>query len=217
MENIMSLTDIPIDQLQHLADEVNASEGDLLECKKGKWTINGIPCATEFDGIRLALFLQTVKTGNQLWKDKRVVERNVGLVTDGFRPVKCQPGESVYVDVLGAIVNDKGVEGVATFRSGSWGAWYAITSLIKAFCTRGRQSVPICTLDTKPRGDENGTIDPAFRVIGWWSPGVFEERLGLVLTPPAESPMIAAPMPADFDDDLPEDLGGVPAKSTKKA
>jgi hypothetical protein len=60
--------------------------------------------------------------------------------------------------------------------------------LVNPYRLKNMTQFPVVALGTKERGDDYGTIDPVFNIVGWEARRVFAELLR-----PEEAPQIGAP------------------------
>jgi hypothetical protein len=131
-------------------DMGNGIEGQHLKCAKGKWLLDDAEIETGEDGL------------------KKIVERNIGRLSDGFLPLtpatiteKWNP----YIAVLGVRCDAGHLGELLTFTSSSWGGWFAFQRLINPWRLKGRTAFPVCTLSTKERHDENRNVTGRYRPL----------------------------------------------------
>jgi hypothetical protein len=157
------------DPWQQLADECRSIEGLDLRCRKGRWSIDDEPFETGDDGAQLAVIMPSALIGEILWEDEKPKEIKAGRVEDGFIAAKppLDDGWSPHTSVLVVFAGEKRAGQLGTFCSSSWGGRFAFQSLARPYTRKGKQAFPICTLHVKERGDQNNTLDPLFRIVGW--------------------------------------------------
>jgi hypothetical protein len=177
------------DAWDQTGDMSNGIEGAHLKCAKGTWLLDDERIEIGESGIKICVIMESATVGEILWRDHKIVDRNVGRIADGHTPPRqITEGWNPYV-AFQAVRADEGHLGeLVTFTSSSWGGRYAFQSLVNPFRLKGRQQFPICLLATKERGDANGNIDPVFRIVGWSDRGNFQDLLA-----PEPAPAIAPP------------------------
>ncbi|HEV7910736.1 MAG TPA: hypothetical protein VGP28_06555 [Methylocella sp.] len=189
-------------------DMGNGIEGQHLKCAKGKWLLDDVEIETGADGLKFCPIMETATVGEVLWHDQKIVERNVGRISDGFlppTPANIAEKWNPYIAVLGVRCDDGHLGELLTFTSSSWGGWFAFQRLINPWRLKGRAAFPVCTLSTKERHDENRNVDPVFKHAGWSA----RENFAELLPPPAagNAAIAYAPEPSKLaktiNDDIP--------------
>jgi hypothetical protein len=170
--------------------------------------IRGSKIAVDTDVFRAVAMMNSATAGEVLFDDdKKIVERNTGLIADGHVwPKKPKEGWNNYTSFQFVRIDEGNRGDLGTFSSNSWGGRHAATALINSYRAMGKRDFPVIALETKPRNDKNGNIETVFRVVGWTSPSRFTD-----LVPSSSAP--AAPVAVieyapdrtghDPDDDLP--------------
>jgi hypothetical protein len=172
-------------------DSGNGIEGQHLKCAKGKWLLDEVEIETAGGGLKFCPIMETATVGEVLWQDQKIIERNVGRLSDGFvppTPANITEKWNPYTSVVGVRCDAGHLGDLLTFTSSSWGGWFAFQRLINPWRLKGRAMFPVVTLSTKERHDENRNIDPVFKHAGWSDRENFAELL-----PPAaiKAPAIA--------------------------
>jgi hypothetical protein len=191
------------DAWDETGDLGNGIEGQHLKCAKGHWLLDDEEIETGDAGLKICVIMDTATVGEILWQDKKIVDRNVGRIADGFvAPRQVQEGWNTYIAFQAVRADEEHLGELLTFTSSSWGG--AFQSLVNPFLLKRRLQFPIVLLGTKDRGDANGNIDPVFKIVGWSDRGNFQE----LLPPPVESKAIAfsptvSKATADIDDSIP--------------
>lgn len=72
------------DAYDETADSGNGILGQHLKCAKGKWLLDGEEIATGNDGAKVCVIITSATTGQILWRDGAIVERDIGRLEDGF-------------------------------------------------------------------------------------------------------------------------------------
>jgi hypothetical protein len=176
------------DAWDETGDMGNGIEGQHLKCAKGTWLLDDTEIETGDNGLKICVIMDTATVGQVLWQDHKIVERDVGRISDGFVPPRqISAGWNPYV-AFQAVRADAGHLGeLVTFTSSSWGGRYAFQSLVNPYRLKERRQFPICVLGTKERGDENRNIDPVFKIVSWSDRGNFQELLPPPVAPTAEA------------------------------
>jgi hypothetical protein len=127
------------------------------------------------------VIITSATTGQILWRNGIVVERDIGRLEDGFAPPgQIRDGWNPYTSFQVVSADSDSFGQLMTYTSSSWGGRRALQNLVSMYRLKGRRQFPICTLETKVRkNDKNGNIDPVFKVIGWSDRGNFGELLAL--------------------------------------
>ncbi len=188
------------DAWDDLGDQGNGISGEHLKCAKGVWLLNDE--SIDNDGLKIVVIMDTAAIGQVLWLDKKIAERETGLVAEGFvAPRELKDGWNPYVSFQCVRVDDGGL---LTFTSSSWGGRYAFQSLVNPYRLRRRAFFPICTLGTKERRDENRNIDPVFKIVGWGPRDGFPDLLAPALPAITHEPTATAPALAELvSDEIP--------------
>jgi hypothetical protein len=163
------------------ADQDNGIVGSHFKCAKGQYLLDEIEVPIGKNGIKICWLMPTLVTGQVLWANQKIVQRETGLMDAGQRMPRTRdditPGWNPYVAITG-IRQDGPLAGeFVTFTSTSWGGLFAVKSLISPYRFRSWKQFPNCTFETEPRGDANGNVDPRFRIEAWKDRTCFRELL----------------------------------------
>jgi hypothetical protein len=182
---------------EDLGDEI---VGLQLKCGKGGiYTLDGVQITIGPDGFEFTAFPSTAKWGFIKWVDRFPVNKQLYNWFDrppNFEPL---PDEdwSRYTGCYGVAEDGQ----LLTFTS-ALGLRKTLKNVITQYKARGQRLLPVCTLATKPRGDEYGNIDPILAISGWKDISVCAElfpgliampRLAAPSTAPANAPAAIAP------------------------
>jgi hypothetical protein len=134
-----------------------------LKCAKGTWSYDDEKIETGPTGFQFTVLPPTAQHGRVKWVEGHPVAKALRKYDE------CDPGWeelpegwSAYTSVLG--IDTKGE--LLTFTS-AYGARKTLKNIITQYRFRRRRQFPVCTLDTRPRGDANGNIDPVFKIVDW--------------------------------------------------
>ena len=155
-------------------------EGQHLKCAKGNWLLDEESIETGEDGFQCCIIMDTATVGEVLWKEKKIVERNTGRLSDGFvpkTPNNISLGWNPYTSVMAVRCDEGHLGDLVTFTSSSWGGWFAFQRLINPWRLKGRKLFPRVTLATKERSDQNCNIDPVFKIFDWSARSNFSDLL----------------------------------------
>jgi hypothetical protein len=95
------------------------------------------------------------------------------LYSDGYPDwEELPPGWEAYTGLQGLTLGGE----VLTFTS-AFGARKTVKNLLGQYDFRRGRQFPVCTLSTRPRGDEFNTIDPVFRIASWVNASDFVDIL----------------------------------------
>jgi hypothetical protein len=171
----------------------NGIIGQHLKCARGLWLLDGDEIETGDEGVRLCVIMTSATIGWVLWDDGRIADTKTGRPASGFVPPFCPEGWNPYT-ALTCVRADEGNEGqLCTFTSSSWGGRKAFNGLVSQYCMIGKSRFPICTLETRPKGDKNGNIDPVFKVVGWQAKDGLAAICPADDTAPPATPQLPAP------------------------
>jgi hypothetical protein len=195
------------DAWDETGDMGNGIEGQHLKCAKGTWLLDDTEIETGDNGLKICVIMDTATVGQVLWRDHKIVERDVGRISDGFVPPRqISENWNPYVAFQAVRADDGHLGEPVTFTSSSWGGRYAFQSLVNPYRTKERRQFPICVFSTKERGDENRNIDPVFKIVSWSDRGHFQELLPPPIAPAADA-IAYSPKPSALaeviDDEIP--------------
>jgi hypothetical protein len=160
--------------MEHMTEHEEAIDdivGSHLKCSKGNWTLDDSPIETGPDGFRVTIFAPTAQHGRMRWVDGHPDGKVLQKYSDGFPTFEKMPeGWNAYTVFQG--ISNSGE--LLTFTS-ALGARKTLKNAIQQFRFRGGRAFPICTLDTKPRGDAHSNIDPVFKIVDWVNVNTFAE------------------------------------------
>jgi hypothetical protein len=108
-------------------DSGSGIEGQWLKCPRGVWTLDDNKIETGRDGAKICVILDSLMTGEILWKDSKIVERNTGRMADGFEMPKHQTiatGWNPYIAFQGVRADDDNLGELITYTSSSWGGLF---------------------------------------------------------------------------------------------
>jgi hypothetical protein len=184
----------------------NGIEGQHLKCAKGTWLLDDVEIDND---ARICVIMESATVGEVRWHDRRIVDRNVGRISDGFvLPKQITEGWNPYVAFQAVRADEENLGALVTFTSSSWGGRFAFQGLVNPYRLKQRRQFPICKLGTKERGDDNRNIDPVFKIIGWSDKNNFQELLAPEIEAlPAPEAIAFAPKPVALaevlDDEIP--------------
>lgn len=171
-------------------NQSNGIIGQRLKCTKGLWTLDGDEIETGDEGVKVCALIESATIGWIKWGEDGIEDRDICRPADNFVPkFQCPEGWNPYTALTFVRVDEGGQGQLCTFTSSSWGGKKALTKLISQYRLMRYVRFPICVLETKPRNDKNGNIDPVFKVVGWADRSNFGDICGV--------PAVAAPMPPD--------------------
>jgi len=161
-------------------------EGALLQCRKGEWSLDGLPVKTGQGGVRLVLLMSSAEVGEIAFdEDGQKIGEHIGLIENGFIPAKeIEPSWSPSTKVV-CVGFSGDIRGqTITFRSSSWGGRYAFMTLAGTFRRFQQTQFPVVSLEvTKKTRSGNVVIDPLF-VVDHWLPRKGFETPGALPEPP---------------------------------
>jgi hypothetical protein len=168
------------DAWDETGDMGNGILGAHLKCAKGRWLLDDKDAAN----AQICVIMESASTGQVLWQDGKIVDRDIGRIEDGFAPPRqLHNGWNPYTSFQAVRADEEAIGELVTFTSSSWGGRNAFQRLVNPYRLKQRRQFPICQLGTKERGDENRNIDPVFKIIGWSD----RSNFGELLAPPDNS------------------------------
>jgi hypothetical protein len=194
------------DAWDQAGDMDNGIIGAHLKCSKGHWSLDDRDIDNA--GLRICVIMPSAVTGQVLWQDRKIAERDIGRIHDGYAPPReIRLGWNPYTSFLCVRADEKALGELLTFTSSSWGGRNAFQKLVNPYRLKQRRQFPICELATRERGDENRNVDPLFKIVGWSDCGNFAD----LLPPPDKEPQAIEFRPAVeqqrtaelIDDDIP--------------
>jgi hypothetical protein len=201
---------------QHVSPwaEVDDILGKLLRCSKGVWFLDNDPVDDGDGGQQVCLIMPTLRHGQVVWSDQKIVDRDVHLFETHPGFAWRGEGWSRYTSCNLIFVNGRSSGETGTFASSSWGGWRAIKALFRPYFTRGEVAFPTCTLHTKARPSLQNpqNVDPACKIVrddagneGWTPRERFESLFPEVRRLPAPAATAALNKPAAeiVDDEIP--------------
>jgi hypothetical protein len=173
------------DAWDETGDQGNGILGEHLKCAKGKWLLNDTEVEVGEGGAKICVIMDSSVVGEVLWSDGKIADRRVGRIADGFVPPRnVEDGWNPYIAFQAVRADDEHLGELVTFTSSSWGGRFAFQNLVNPYRLKQRKQFPLCVLETKPRHDVNGNIDPVFKIVAWSDRENFLE----LLPPPVERP-----------------------------
>src|SRR5262245_21501864 len=104
--------------------------GQHLKCSKGLWTLDGEEIETDDDGVKVCVLMESATVGWVRWQDKKIVEREIGRISDGFVPrSQCPEGWNPYTAITCVRADEGNTGQLVTFASTSWGGKKALNAL----------------------------------------------------------------------------------------
>jgi hypothetical protein len=131
-----------------------------LSCAKGHWRYDG---GEPEPGERFVIIMTSWQDGEIKWEERRPKEIKTNLVVNDGLWGRPTPGLSPYTSVM--VVNKLGC--IGSFTSSSYGGHNAVKALVPQYRMLGQRSYPVTELETAPRNDEYGNVDPRFKIVGW--------------------------------------------------
>jgi hypothetical protein len=145
-------------------------EGALLQCRKGKWTLDDASVETGPNGLKAVVLMDSAVVGEVSFDDAgEKINENVGRIEDGFMPpARLTPGYSPSTSVVALGLDEAHLGQAMTFRASSWGGRRAFGALIGGYVRFRQRVFPVVTLGaaTRERGG-NDVEDPLFNVVEW--------------------------------------------------
>jgi hypothetical protein len=163
--------------------------GSFLKCPKGRWLLDDVEIKTGEDGVRATLLMNTAQHGC-VYFDKGG-EKARPIVTDLRRYADCDPSREALPNGLDPYTIFQCLIGeeLCTFAASSWGARKSFKKLVDTWRIVHPREFPIVTLGTRPTGDANDNIAPAFKPVAW----VPIDSFSSMLSDAAEAPQPLAP------------------------
>src|ERR1700732_3558096 len=122
------------DAWDETGDQGNGIEGQHLKCAKGRWLLDDEEIETGDAGLRFCVIMDTATVGEIKWHEKKIVERNIGRISDGFVPPRSiTEGWNPYVAFQAVRADGDHLGQLVTYTSSSWGGRYAFQSLVNPF------------------------------------------------------------------------------------
>jgi hypothetical protein len=119
------------DAWDETGDMGNGIEGQHLKCAKGKWLLDDDEIETGDAGIKICVVRDSAVTGEVLWRESKIVERNIGRISDGFaQPRQITEGWNPYTAFQAVRADDEHLGDLLTFTSSSWGGRNAFQRLV---------------------------------------------------------------------------------------
>jgi hypothetical protein len=185
------------DAFDVLGTRSNGIEGQHIRFAKGDLFVDGVE--TALANVQLCFIMTSIVAGEVRFEDKKIVEKRVGSINDGFVPAdRVSEGWNRYLQVQCVRCDPDGFGQLCTFTSTSHGGYYAFLKLVNPYRRKGRMQFPICRIETKQRGDANKNIDPVFIIIAWNNISDFPDLL-----PPPVAAQLPAPAHVDVNDEIP--------------
>lgn len=149
------------------------------------------------------VLMASLSSGAILWEDNHISDIQARLVAEAGISDTVPEGYSPYTSVM--LVDERGL--LCTFTSSSWGGRNALAALVPQYRMQGKNAFPVVVFETRERGNQYGTIDPKFRIVGWAPRSKFAMITGDEVASELAAPVEQAPTKrraADIiDDDLP--------------
>jgi hypothetical protein len=153
-----------------------------IKCSKGHWNRDGVMMKTGPDGAQVTVLMPSASHGRILFGEggESVVDKVLKLYSDGYPRFGDELPEGWSIVTMAYVVTDDDQLGTFT---GPYGARRTMKHLYDQYLARGGRMLPVCTLNTRPRGDVNANIDPVFDIVAWKDAGLFREMFPGLIPP----------------------------------
>jgi hypothetical protein len=91
-------------------DEAGAMDNGIigahLKCSKGRWSLDDRDIDNA--GVKICVIMESAVSGQVLWEDRKITERDIGRIADGFPPPReIRPGWNPYTSFLAVRADER--------------------------------------------------------------------------------------------------------------